>query len=86
MFQNDEISCLIFVSTKPRTFQDINHVCCFKFSFQASLLPVLPRYFVWNGVVIQKLDGNNLRSLVSWVSPLWALYIQYCSRDFFFLS
>jgi hypothetical protein len=56
----------------------INHICFFKCSFQASVLSVLPHHLLLNGVDIQKLDANNLRNLVSWVSPPLGLISTHC--------
>uniref|UniRef100_A0ACD6AK52 Uncharacterized protein n=1 Tax=Avena sativa TaxID=4498 RepID=A0ACD6AK52_AVESA len=50
---------------------------------QASVLSVLPHHLSWNGVDIQKLDTNNLRSLVSWFHRTFSVIARSTDRGSF---
>ncbi|CAM0911519.1 unnamed protein product [Alopecurus aequalis] len=50
---------------------------------QASVLSVLPHHLLWNGVDIQKLDANNLRSLVSWFHRTFCVIARSTDRGSF---
>lgn len=50
---------------------------------QASVLSVLPHHLLWNGVDIQKLDANNLRTLVSWFHRTFSVIARSTDRGSF---